>query len=80
MANIWPQETMRELLALAATSGRATASLTSADEARLFRYAIYNFRNNNQIHADLEITLDDNKIILTKKEPASVTIHRENKI
>jgi hypothetical protein len=74
VSKIWPLDTIRELLALANTSGEARATLASAEEAELFRFAIYNFRRNHSLGLDMTVTIDDNAVVVTKRTLAAVTI------
>ena len=70
----WPQDTIRELIALAQESGSSCATLTDASEAKLFRFAIYNFRRDQGIGFDLSITLDEEKVLLKRKELPEIKI------
>jgi hypothetical protein len=66
--------TIRELIALAERTGFAKAALGSAEEARLFRFAIYSFRRANEVGLELSITLDDNEVVLRKRQCPSIEI------
>ena len=70
---------MRELLALANITGEAKAQLASRREAELFRYAIYKYRQSQDIGLDLLITIDDTTVVATKPKPPVVTILQEQK-
>ena len=74
MSKIWPSSTIRELIALAVSVGESTATLDSAEEARLFRFAIYSFRRNNGVGEGLQVTLFENKVILTRQTCPSISI------
>jgi hypothetical protein len=71
---LWPTDVIRELLALADATGRSEAVLSSVREAELFRFAIYSFRRHADVGWDLSVTLDETKVIVTKRLPPSVTI------
>lgn len=73
MPQLWPTSTIRELLALAEAAGESRAILESAEDARLFRFAIYSFRKTHDIGADLSITLEDNTVVVHKR-PAHVVV------
>ena len=77
MPKIWPTEVIRELLALAAATGESQATLASAEEARLFRFAIYTFRKVHGTGADLSITLDDNIVVVRKRTVPVITLSSE---
>ena len=77
MPKIWPYDTIRELLALAEAKGEATATVASEREAILFRYAIYSFRKLNDIGHNLSVTLDNNRVIVTKRTLPQVQILEE---
>ena len=77
MSQTWPREKIRELLALADTTGSASAVLASAREAELFRFAIYSFRRNTGLGQDLSVTLEGNNVIVTKRQEHYVTISQE---
>lgn len=70
----WPRATIRELIARAEELGSARAELGSEAEAKLFRFAIYNFRNSAQIGQNLFVTLDCNSVILTRRQDPAVVI------
>ena len=74
MPKIWPLEVMRELLALAAATGESRAELATEEEAKLFRFAIYNFRKTNDLGADLSITTEANVVIVRKRLAPKITI------
>ena len=77
MPKIWPTEVIRELLALASSGGESQATLASAEEARLFRFAIYTFRKVHDVGADLSITLDDNVVVVRRRPAHSITLSSE---
>jgi len=66
--------TIRELIALAERVGLAKAALGSPEEARLFRFAIYSFRRANGVGQELSITLEDNEVVLRKRQCPSIEI------
>ena len=83
MPSVWPQDKIRELIALAESGGSSSATLTSETEATNFRFAIYNFRREHRIGLDLMVTIEENlsaefvpeyRVKLTRKEEPSVTI------
>jgi hypothetical protein len=74
---IWEPATIRELLAIAATSAEARAVLATPEEAELFRFAIYNFRRTQGIGNDMTITLEGNAVVVRKRPEPSVTILHE---
>lgn len=74
MPKIWSHATIRELLTLALTTGESSAVLGSSREAELFRFAIYGFRRGCSDWDDLSITLDENKVIVTKRIAPTITI------
>lgn len=74
MPQVWPHATIRELLALADANGEAQATLASAREAELFRFAIYSFRRNNDIGHNLSVTIADNAVVVTRRSTPSVVI------
>ena len=75
MPQVWPHATMRELLAQANATGEARATLASAREAELFRFAIYSYRRKHASeYCTLAITLDGNNVVATRREEPSVTI------
>ena len=80
MPKIWPHDTIRELLALADARGESSAELANAREAELFRFAIYSFRRTNTGFDDLSVTLNDNKVIVTKRTAPKITILQEQEI
>jgi hypothetical protein len=67
MSKIWPHDKIRELIGLAEATGEARATLASAAEAKLFRYAIYSWRRTNSLGWDIMATIDDATVVLTKK-------------
>lgn len=77
MPKIWPHAVIREMLALADAKGESSAILESARDAELFRFAIYSFRRTTGIGEDMMVTLEDNKVIVTKRASPSVTILQE---
>ena len=74
MNKVWPQATIRELLAIAEVKGISIAELSDEDEARLFRFAVYSFRRQHEIGQDLTITIDGNTVIVEKQAKPKVTI------
>lgn len=78
MPKLWPHATIRELIALAQARGESSAELESEREAELFRYAIYGFRKTNPgIGDDIMVTLDGNRVVLTKRTVPNITILQE---
>lgn len=67
MAYSWPPDVIRELIAQAEASGESRAVLGSADEARLFRFAIYSFRRANSVGQELTITVDEASVVLARR-------------
>lgn len=74
MTKTWPKDQIRELIALANVSGSAKAKLSSPGEAKLFRFAIYNFRRRQGLGEDLVIDLTGDEVTLTKAEIPTITI------
>jgi hypothetical protein len=74
LSKIWPQDSIRELLARAEILGESSAELSSDRDAILFRFAIYSFRRNAHIGEDLSVTIEDKKVIVTKKVSPLVKI------
>lgn len=74
MPKVWPQATIRELLAIADATGESIATLGSEREAELFRFAIYSFRRMTGIGDNLSITLDRTKVVVTRRTTPTVTI------
>jgi hypothetical protein len=74
MPTVWQHDVIRELLTLAEKVGKAEATLADASDARSFRFAIYRFRNQEGIGLNLSITLDDNKLVVTRREAPSIEI------
>jgi hypothetical protein len=68
---VWPYDTIRELLAIALISGEASATLANNCEAKLFRFAIYNFRriyDKDNAYGNLSVTIDDKTIKVKKSQ------------
>ena len=74
MPKIWPTAVIRELLALAETAGESQATLDTAEEARLFRFAIYGFRKNQGLGEDLSVTLDGNIVIVRRRSVPTIAL------
>lgn len=79
MPRIWPHDVIRELLARAELCGSARATLASAREAKLFRFAIYSFRDANDIGQNLTVTINDKDVIVTKRELPTIAILQEER-
>lgn len=77
MPKIWPADTIRELLALANAKGESRATLSSAEEARLFRFAVYSFRKAHHAWPDLSVTLDDNVVIVRRRPTHVIDLSNE---
>ena len=77
---IWPHDVIRELLALADAKGESSATLENDRDAELFRYAIYTFRRNSGGWEDLSVTLEGNKVVVTKRTTPNITILQEQEI
>lgn len=75
---IWPQSTIRELLAQAKASGEARARLDSRESAERFRYSIYAFRKAHNIGYDVSITIEDTDVVVTRKEAPPIKILSES--
>jgi hypothetical protein len=80
LPKIWPHATIRELLARAGVYGESRATLGSAREAELFRFAIYSFRRQNNVGWHLSVTLDDNDVVVTKRVEPNVSILQEQEV
>lgn len=80
MNQVWPLATIRELLALAEANGQSKATLSSAEEARRFRFAIYTFRKNNNIGRDVSVTIDDKTVIVTRKPTVTILQSEEQEV
>ena len=76
MSKSWPKDVIRELLALAKTEGYSKATLSTPDEAKLFRFAIYNFRRNEDFGREINVTLDDTAVVLSQREYPIVSIDK----
>jgi hypothetical protein len=77
MHKSWPQDTIREFIALGSATGQAKADLETAEDARLFRYAVYSFRKNKNVGQDLSLSLEGNSVILRKSVVPVVSIVSE---
>lgn len=77
MSKVWPHEQIRELFALAELNGSARAELASPEKAEKFRFAIYYFRRQNSIGLDISITLENNFVVMEKREIREVMIVQE---
>lgn len=64
---IWPQSTIRELLALAETIGEARATLDSPEDAERFRFAIYTFRRAKKFGNNTTVRISGNSVIIERK-------------
>ncbi len=62
----WPRYILQEILSRAETNGESIATTASHREAELLRFALYNFRRNEKIGRNLRITIDENRVIVTK--------------
>lgn len=80
MTKIWPQDTIRELLALAEARGESCALLEDSAAAESFRFAIYYFRRQNNIGQNLTVTIEDNKVVITRRETPQVKILQEGEV
>lgn len=69
---IWPHAMIRELIALAQTQGEARAQLPTRGDAERFRFAIYSFRRQNRLGQELSITIEDDTVVLTKREAPEI--------
>jgi hypothetical protein len=67
MAYSWPSDVIRELIAQAEASGESRATLSSVEEARLFRFAIYSFRRTNFVGQELTIAVDGVSVVLARR-------------
>lgn len=65
---------MRELLASAEAYGEARATLASAREAELFRFALYSYRRANNLGLDLALTIDGTAVIARKRQAHRVEL------
>ena len=79
MRKAWPKATIRELFTLADATGQAAATLTSEREAKLFRFAIYNFRRAEGIGNDIFVGLESSTVTLVKREMPSIVIAQEER-
>lgn len=73
-STIWPHDKIRELIACAEAEGESYAELPNEELARQFRFAVYNFRRQNNAGQDLTITVVDNRVILRQTYAPQVTI------
>jgi hypothetical protein len=74
MSKIWPQDAIRELIALADRCGTSRAELSSERDAERFRFAIYSFRRQTNLGQDLSITVNGNTVVIAKRETPSIVI------
>ena len=75
MPKQWPYDKIRELVAMADFQGRAVATLDTDQEARLFRFAIYNFRKIHGLGNDLRIIVVGNTVVLSKINEPNVSLN-----
>lgn len=71
---IWSRSMIRELLATAVATGEVRAELASRSDAERFRYGIYAFRRAHNTGYDVTIRLDENTVVVTKKDVPEVRI------
>lgn len=64
MSNVWPTDKIHELLIAALQDGAAEARTESSDDARLLRYAIYNYRKRANLGLELELTIEGSSVVL----------------
>ena len=74
MPALWPQDTLREILAQAEVAHCARVECPTGRDAELLRFALYNFRKQHKIGLQLGITLDENVVVVEKRSAPTITI------
>lgn len=68
----WPKELLEKILAQALDCGYAKVACASKREARLLRYALYNYRTGEE--RSLQISVDGNELVVLLPATPQVTI------
>lgn len=79
---LWSVDSIREALDIKEREGRCVVTLTSPDEARLFRLAVYNYCRKHALNS-ISMSLSGCDVILGPKlktsSPLSITSENEAK-
>lgn len=71
-SSIWPQALIQDLIEKAQRGETSIAELASPYEAKLFQYAVKNFKKNHRTGFDVFTRIEGNSLVLLRKPEVKV--------